>query len=134
MASIAFQNVENYQRYKLRVTSPVISTNGIRPFFVSSMTGLSLGACVNALKTGGVIIEREFYQFPGDENYMYVRTCISHGVFYGGTSANEMQSIEIIATGEGKTKPPLNKEVSFTVSNMIFVNGTRFELWGANDA
>ena len=82
---------------------------------------------------GGAIIETEFYPHPYDENYVYKRVRTAYGKFYGGGSGNEFQSFELISSGSGKTKPKESGIISFKISSMIFVNGTRFELWGTND-
>jgi hypothetical protein len=98
------------------------------------MDALSFPAVSTACQTGGAIIEIQILKFPYNENYFYKNIRASYGKSYAASSSNEMQSTELYVAGRGINKPSVNGEVSFLMQNMIFVNGTRFELWGANDA
>lgn len=134
VVDVVMENVPTtYDRYKLRVTTPVISTNGLRSFFTSTIRGLELNASAVINSTGGGFVEIELLTIPGNTNYMYRSVFIAYGKLYGGGSNNEFQAFDIVQAGTGLTKPPANGTVTFTATNMIFVNGTRFELWGAND-
>ena len=134
VGSVVMENVPDYDNYKMRMTTPVLSTHGLRTYFSSSMTAVSSHTPSSVGITGGAIIEILALRFPYDDNYYYRKMELSYGKTYGGGSNNGMQSFEIYNAGRGINKPPANGQVSFGVSNMIFVNGTRFELWGANDA
>ena len=134
VVDVVMENVPTtYDRYKLRVTTPVISSHGARKFFDSTIHGLEFGACATINSTGGGFVEIELLTIPGNTNYMYRSVFIAYGKFYGGGSGNELRAFDIVQAGTGLTKPPANGTVTFTAVNMIFVNGTRFELWGAND-
>lgn len=134
VVDVVMENVPTtYDRYKLRVTTPVISTHGLRSFFTSTIRGLELNASAVINSTGGGFVEIELLTIPGNANYMYRSVFIAYGKLYGGGSKDELQAFDIVQAGTGLTKPPANGTVTFTATNMIFVNGTRFELWGAND-
>lgn len=134
VVDVVMKNVPTtYDRYKLRVTTPVISTHGLRSFFTSTISGLGLNASAAINSTGGGFVEIELLTIPGNTNYMYRSVFIAYGKLYGGGSNNEFRAFDIVQAGTGLTKPPANGTVTFTATNMIFVNGTRFELWGAND-
>ena len=135
VAMVVLKNIPtNYKRYKSRVTTPVYTNHGIRSRYAcDGFTEIGCGADSSVNMGGGAIIETEFYPHPYDENYVYRRVRTAYGKFYGGGSGNEFQSFELISSGSGKTKPQESGEISFRVLSMIFVNGTRFELWGTND-
>lgn len=135
VAMVVLKNIPtNYKRYKSRVTTPVYTNHGIRARYAcDGFTEIGCGADSSVNMGGGAIIETEFYPHPYDENYVYRRVRTAYGKFYGGGSGNEFQSFELISSGSGKTKPQESGEISFKVLSMIFVNGTRFELWGTND-
>ena len=135
VAEVVMENVPTYyKRYKCRVTTPVYSNHGLRQRYTcEGFTEIGCGADTSVNMGGGAIIETEFYPNPYDENHVYRRVRTAYGNFYGGGSGNEFQSFELIDSGSGKTKPQESGIISFKVSSMIFVNGTRFELWGTND-
>lgn len=135
VAKVVLGNIpSNYKRYKSRITTPVYSNNGLRARYTcEGFTEIGCGADTSVNMGGGAIIETEFYPHPYDENYVYRRVRTAYGKFYGGGSGNEFQSFELVDSGSGKTKPQESGEISFNAMNMIFVNGTRFELWGTND-
>lgn len=134
VGQVVIENVPRYDNYRLRVTTPVLSTSGLREFFRSSMSGLGLSAIAAICITGGAMIEIQLVRYPSDDNYYYRNIKVSYGTSYGGSSTNEAQSTELQASGIGANQPPVSGSVSFDPYHMIFVNGTRFELWGANDA
>ena len=135
VAMVVLENIPtDYKRYKSRMTTPVYSNHGLRQRYTcEGFTEIGYGADSTTNMGGGAIIETEFYPHPYDENYVYRRVRTAYGKFYGGGSGNEFQSFELISSGSGKTKPQESGIISFRVSSMIFVNGTRFELWGTND-
>lgn len=135
VAEVVMENIPtDYKRYKCRMTTPVYSNHGLRARYTcDGFTEIGCGADTSVNMGGGAIIETEFYPYPYDENYVYRRVRTAYGKFYGGGSGNEFQSFELISSGSGKTKPRESGIISFKVSSMIFVNGTRFELWGTND-
>ena len=133
VGQVVIENVPRYDNYRLRVTTPVLSTSGLRDFFNSSMSGLGLRAIAAICITGGAMIEIQLVRYPSDDNYYYRNIKVSYGTSYGGSSTNEAQSTEMLASGIGANQPPVSGSVSFAPYHMIFVNGTRFELWGAND-
>ena len=126
------EDIDIYSRYKMRMTTPVLTNHGLRAFFMSTMSCVGMGACTTAMASGGCIFEVETMRYPADPNYMYKHSRVSYGIWYGGNSTREAQAFELIEAGVGKTQPPTNGKISFNKSTMIFVNGTRFELWGAN--
>lgn len=135
VAMVVLENIPtNYKRYKSRVTTPAYTNHGLRARYTcDGFTEIGCGADSTVNMVGGAIIETEFYPHPYDENYVYRRVRTAYGKFYGGGSGNEFQSFELVDSGSGKTKPQVSGIISFKVSSMIFVNGTRFELWGTND-
>lgn len=135
VAMVVLENIPtDYKRYKSRVTTPAYTNHGLRARYTcDGFTEIGCGADSTVNMVGGAIIETEFYPHPYDENYVYRRVRTAYGKFYGGGSGNEFQSFELISSGSGKTKPQESGKISFRVSSMIFVNGTRFELWGTND-
>ena len=135
VAMVVMENIPtDYKRYKSRVTTPAFTNHGIRTRYAcDGFTEIGFGADSSTTTGGGAIIETEFYPHPYDENYVYRRIRTAYGKFYGGGSGNEFQSFELIKSGSGKTKPRESGEISFKALSMIFVNGTRFELWGTND-
>lgn len=135
VAMVVLENIPtDYKRYKSRVTTPAYTNHGLRARYTcDGFTDIGCGADSTVNMVGGAIIETEFYPHPYDENYVYRRVRTAYGKFYGGGSGNEFQSFELISSGSGKTKPQESGKISFRVLSMIFVNGTRFELWGTND-
>ena len=135
VAMVVLENIPtDYKRYKSRVTTPAYTNHGLRARYTcDGFTEIGCGADTSVNMGGGAIIETEFYPHPYDENYVYRRVRTAYGKFYGGGSGNEFQSFELISSGSGKTKPQESGIISFKAQNMIFVNGTRFELWGTND-
>lgn len=133
VGSVVMENIEPYSRYKLRMTTPVISVHGLRQYFSCSISALQMMASVSANMSSGAIFESELFKYPYDENYCYIRYRMAWGKIYGGNSTDEMQGFVMNNAGGAATQPPSSGEVSFNVVHMIFVNGTRFELWGTND-
>jgi hypothetical protein len=133
VASVSMEDIDIYSRYKMRMTTPVLTTHGVRPFFMSTMSCVGMSACAVTTASGGGIFEVETMRYPADPNYMYKHSKLSYGQWYGGGYSSETQAFEVVEAGGGKTQPPASGTVAFNVSNMVFVNGTRFELWGAND-
>ena len=132
VTSVEMTDVPSYDLYKLRMTTPVLTSHSLRPFFISTMTCLSMNACAVIVASGGGIFEVETMRYPTDPNYMYKRSNVSYGVWYGCSANSDLVAFELIQAGVGKTQPPANGKIIFTKNHMVFVNGTRFELWGAN--
>jgi len=130
VSKVAFDNVPDMDNYKLRLTAPIIHSRGSRPYIYSSMSGLDLDYSMTVNITGGVIFEIETMQYPYDENYFYKKTTIYSGKLNSTTYGHS--AISMGASGAGKSKPN-NGKIEFNSANMVFVNGLRFELWGAND-
>ena len=133
VASVVMENVQPHAVYKFRMTTPVLTSHGVRAFFTSTMACVGMGGVKAITATGGGIFEVETMRYPADEDYMYKHSRVSYGQWYGGGEDNEVQAFELVKAGAGTTQPPANGAVSFMPSTMIFVNGTRFELWGADD-
>lgn len=135
IGAVVMENVPtDYKRYKCRVTTPVYSTNGARAYWYCNGFGAMTHGAHNGVSTcGGAVVEIELYRFPYNENYMYRRTRLAYGKFYAGGSGYEFQAFEFFPSGVGGTRPETNGKISFSPAHMIFVNGTRFELWGTNN-
>lgn len=132
IGAVEMTGVLDYDRYKVRFTFPAVSTHGVRPVFNGNVGKLAFGACTSVNRAGGVILEHELFTFPDDPNYMVRRSTIVLGDFYGMGVNATYEAVTIVPSGAGKTHP-VNGEVSFRIESCPFVNGSRFELWGAND-
>lgn len=84
VTSVEMTDVPSYDLYKLRMTTPVLTSHGLRSFFISTMTCLSMNACAVIVASGGGIFEVETMRYPTDPNYMYKRSNVSYGVWYHG--------------------------------------------------
>lgn len=133
VGSVVMENVPTYKRYKLRVTSPCFNANGLRSlYYCADMDKLAPEAMVNPYNSGGGILEIELLKIPGNDSYMYRRVSHELGKVYGGNSTTGVEAFDIVDAGAGKTYPK-SGTVEFRVNTWVFVNGTRFELWGANN-
>ena len=133
VGSVVMQNVPTYGRYKLRMVSPCFNSHGLRlAYYCNGMGALGVDAMVNTYQSGGGILEIELMKIPGDNSYMYRSVNHELGKVYAGNRNGGVSAFDIVDAGAGKTYPK-NGTVSFESAAMVFVNGTRFELWGANN-
>lgn len=129
---VEMNDIPYYDRYKVRFTFPTMCTHGLRGVFGGNVGSLYFGGCVPFERSGGVIMEHELFTSPYDPNYMVRRSTVVFGYFYGMGAGATWEAVTIVQSGEGKTHP-VNGVVNFQSGNCPFVNGSRFELWGAND-
>lgn len=129
---VEMNDIPYYDRYKVRFTFPTMCTHGIRRVFGGNVGSLYFDACFDFCRSGGVIMEHELFTSPYDPNYMVRRSTVVFGNFYGMGEGATWEAVTIVQSGDGKTHP-VNGVVNFQSGSCPFVNGSRFELWGAND-
>lgn len=132
IGSVEMRGIPYYDRYKVRFTFPTMATHGIRDTIGGNVRELAFNAAHGFSRSGGIIMEHELFTFPYDPNYMVRRSTTVKGNFYGMSASETHEAVTIVQSGEGQTHP-VNGVVNFNPSYCPFVNGSRFELWGAND-
>lgn len=128
---VVMTGIPQYDKYKMRAFFPVIQPHGLRPIFGCNVSRLGFGES-DPTGHGPSIFEKELFTFPYNPNYMVEKASITFGVLYPVNPDTMHNAVTIVKAGENQTRPK-NDTIEFNPYFCPFVNGTRFEVWGAND-
>lgn len=128
---VVMTGIPQYDKYKMRAFFPVIHPHGLRPIFGCNVSRLGFGES-DPTGHGPSIFEKELFTFPYNPNYMVEKASITFGVLYPVDPDTMHNAVTIVKAGENQTRPK-NDTIEFNPYFCPFVNGTRFEVWGAND-
>lgn len=128
---VVMTGIPQYDKYKMRAFFPVIQPHGLRPIFGCNVSRLGFGES-DPTGHGPSIFEKELFTFPYNPNYMVEKASITFGVLYPVNPDTMHNAVTIVKAGENQTRPK-NDTIEFSPYFCPFVNGTRFEVWGAND-
>ena len=120
---ISFSNIPEFSFFKAIITTPLLSTHGVRTLFTSSYGPFNIVGSDCASLSGGaaeVVLETEDSPIAGK--------IYSKGSFKG-KSASRTNGYDIIRMFDRPTAPA---NINFSHYNFILTIGTKVKLWGRN--